>query len=217
MAAHTLAARFAGASLLALTAAAAQAQDHSHHPQSAPAASPQAGRAHHAQTPAADPHAGHDMSGHAMTMTGALGPWDMSREASGTAWQPDASIHGGVHGTAGDGRWTTMTHALLTLAYTDQSGPRGDDKTFLAGMLMGSARRDFDDGSRVTLRAMFSPDPFMGKDGYPLLLAAGETADGVNPLVDRQHPHELIMELSASYSRPVGQDGSVFAYIGWPG
>ena len=25
------------------------------------------------------------------------------------------------------------------------------------------------------------------------------------------------MELSASYSRPVGDDGSVFAYIGWPG
>lgn len=206
MAAHTLAARFAGASLLALTAASAQAQDHSHHPQQPPAA-----------TAVPDPHAGHDMSGHAMTMTGALGPWDMSREASGTAWQPDASIHGGVHGTAGDGRWTTMTHALLTLAYTDQSGPRGDDKTFVAGMLMGSARRELDDGSKITLRAMFSPDPFMGKDGYPLLLAAGETADGVNPLIDRQHPHELIMELSASYARPVGDDGSVFAYIGWPG
>ena len=30
-------------------------------------------------------------------MTGALGPYPMSREASGTAWQPDASRHGGVH------------------------------------------------------------------------------------------------------------------------
>jgi hypothetical protein len=28
-------------------------------------------------------------------MTGALGVYPMSREASGTAWQPDASIHGG--------------------------------------------------------------------------------------------------------------------------
>ena len=38
----------------------------------------------------------------------------------------------------------------------------------------------------------------MGKRGYPLLLAAGETADGVTPLVDRQHPHDFFMELSAS-------------------
>ena len=48
---------------------------------------------------------------------------------------------------------------------------------------------------------MLSPDPFMGKRGYPLLLAAGETADGVTPLVDRQHPHDLFMELSASLGR----------------
>ena len=52
--------------------------------------------------------------------------------------------------------------------------------------------------TRCTLRAMLSPDPFMGQRGYPLLLAAGETADGVTPLVDRQHPHDLFMELSAS-------------------
>ena len=44
----------------------------------------------------------------------------------------------------------------------------------------------------------------MGARGYPLLLAAGETADGATPLVDRQHPHDLFMELSASYSLPLG-------------
>ena len=45
---------------------------------------------------------------------------------------------------------------------------------------------------------MLSPDPLMGKRGYPLLLASGETADGVDRLVDRQHPHDFFMELSAS-------------------
>jgi len=201
----------AGVSLLAL-ASAATAQDHPH--QAAPVP----------DTPAStDPHAGHDMTAmagtgtaaHAMPMTSALGAWPMTRDASGTSWQPDVSEHGGVHSQAGD--WSIMTHALLSLTYDSQSGPRGDDQTFVSGMLMAAARRDFDDGSSLNLRAMLSPDPLMGKDGYPLLLAAGETADGVTPLVDRQHPHELVMELSASYARRLSAKDSVFAYIGLPG
>jgi len=94
-----------------------------------------------------------------------------------------------------------MGQAQLNLVHDSQGEPRGDDKTFVSGMIMGAARRDFADGSTLNLRAMLSPDPFMGKDGFPLLLAAGETADGVNPLIDRQHPHELVMELSAGSAR----------------
>jgi tetratricopeptide (TPR) repeat protein len=41
---------------------------------------------------------------------------------------------------------------------------------------------DDNDRGTLQLRAMLSPDPLMGKSGYPLLLAAGETADGVEPL-----------------------------------
>ena len=41
----------------------------------------------------------------------------------------------------------------------------------------------------------------MGRRGYPLLLASGETADGATHLIDRQHPHDLVMELAGSYSR----------------
>ena len=210
-----------GVSLLALALPAA-AQQHDHHPAPAPQQAPSPTHPPAHQTPprpAADPHAGHDMSGmdHGQThsMTGVLGPWPMTREASGTAWQPDASHHGGVHRGSGD--WTFMSHAQLNLVYDRQNGPRGDDKTFVSGMLMGSARRDFADGSTLNLRAMVSPDPFMGKDGFPLMLAAGETADGVTPLVDRQHPHELVMELSASYARPLTDRDTVFAYIGYPG
>jgi hypothetical protein len=84
-------------------------------------------------------------------------------------------------------------------------------------MLMGSARRDFANGSVFQLRAMLSPDPLMGKSGYPLLLASGETANGLTPLVDRQHPHDLFMELSASYSVRLSDRGSLFLYAGLPG
>jgi hypothetical protein len=148
-------------------------------------------------------------------MSGALGPYPAARDASGTAWQPDTvSVHGG-HAMAG--RWMLMGHALLNGVYSWQEGPRGDEKAFVAGMVMGAARRDFADGSVLNLRAMLSPDPFMGARGYPLLLAAGETADGEHPLVDRQHPHDMFMELSASYSRRLSDKASVFGYAGLPG
>jgi hypothetical protein len=57
----------------------------------------------------------------------------------------------------------------------------------------------------------------MGPEGYPLLLATGETADGIDHLVDRQHPHDLFMELSATFSHAVAAGGSLFFYAGLPG
>lgn len=210
-----LPALLAGATLLAVATDAA-AQNHDRHPPADPHAGhhPQPSAQASPQTyPQDDPHAGHDMS--MAPMTSPLGPWPMTRDASGTSWQPDRSVHGGLHGQSGE--WSLMGHALLNLVWNRQGGPRGDDMTFVNGMVMGAASRRFADGSSINLRAMLSPDPFMGKEGYPLLLAAGETADGVNPLIDRQHPHELVMELSASYARPLTATDSVFVYLGLPG
>ncbi|MGH6952018.1 MAG: hypothetical protein ACREH4_14225 [Vitreimonas sp.] len=149
------------------------------------------------------------------SMTGLYGAYPMGRDASGTSWQPDVSTHGGVHAQRGD--WMLMGHALINGVYVWQDGPRGDEKTFLAGMAMGAARRDFANGGVLNFRAMLSPDPLMGADGYPLLFAAGESADGVEPLIDRQHPHDLFMELSASYSHRLDERTSVFVYGGLPG
>jgi len=170
-------------------------------------------------TPSAPPK--DDMPGMKMDMamdmpsTGILGAYPMTRDASGTSWQPDASEHVMLDTMAGD--WMLMGHVVLTGVYDTQSGSRGDDKTFLAGMAMGVARRDFGDGDTLNFRAMLSPDPFMGKSGYPLLLATGETANGTTPLVDRQHPHDLFMELSGSYSHHFTKDDSGFLYVGYPG
>lgn len=155
-------------------------------------------------------HAGHDV----VAMTGALGAYPMAREASGSAWQPDASEHGGLHATRGN--WMLMGHAQLNGVYDWQEGPRGDKKTFVSGMLMGMVRRNLEDGA-LQFRAMLSPDPFMGKRGLPLLLASGETADGRTPLIDRQHPHELVMELSGSYSYQLSESRGLFVYAGLPG
>jgi hypothetical protein len=172
-------------------------------------------------TAKADDMAGMDMSGHDMAgmdmshMTGALGPYAMNREASGTSWQPDASADQGLHVTRGP--WMIMLHGLLNGVYDQQNGPRGDQKSFASGMLMVMAQRPVGEAGTLQLRAMLSPDPLMGPKGYPLLLATGETADGRTPLVDRQHPHDLFMELSASYARKLSASDSAFVYAGLPG
>ena len=180
---------------------------------SAPAA-PTVDHSAHAPAPSGEPdaatanHAGHDALG------GALGPYPLNRESSGTAWQPDTTEHSGLMGSSGD--WTLMAHGVLNLVYDRQGSRRGDDKAFVSGMLMGSARRPLGNGT-LQFKAMVSPDPLMGKSGYPLLLASGETADGVEHLVDRQHPHDFFMELSASVSQNIGPQSSVFLYGGLPG
>ena len=153
-------------------------------------------------------------TGYGMAMTGALGSYPMERESSGTAWQPDTTEHSGLHVMSGD--WSLMGHGVLNLVADHQSGRRGDDKVFASGMLMGTARRPIGNGT-LQIKAMLSPDPLMGKSGYPLLLASGETANGVDRLIDRQHPHDFFMELSGSVSQNIGAKSSVFLYAGLPG
>ena len=144
-----------------------------------------------------------------------LGSYPMARDASGTSWQPDASTQSDLMQHAGG--WMLMEHAMLNGIYDSQSGPRGGDKDFVAGMVMLMAQRPLDEGDTLQLRAMLSPDPVMGPSGYPLLLASGETADGKTALIDRQHPHNLVMELSSSLSHAFGVHDSLFVYAGLPG
>jgi hypothetical protein len=153
-------------------------------------------------------------AGHEMAMNGALGRYPMERESSGTSWQPDTSEHMGLMKQSGD--WMLMAHGVLNLVYDHQSGPRGDNKAFASGMLMGMAQHPLGNGT-LQFKAMLSPEPLMGPSGYPLLLASGETANGRDRLIDRQHPHDLFMELSASVSQDIGRKSSVFLYAGLPG
>jgi hypothetical protein len=149
-----------------------------------------------------------------MAMGGALGSYPMQREATGTAWQPDMSEPMSLMTMSGD--WMLMGEGTIDFVYDHQSGPRGDDKAFASGMLMGMARHSLGNGT-LQMRAMISPDPLMGPSGYPLLLASGETANGRDRLIDRQHPHDFFMELSGSASQSLGAKNSVFIYAGLPG
>lgn len=153
----------------------------------------------------------HEMPG----MAAFLGPYAMTREASGTSWQPESAPHEGLHSNRGP--WQLMTHGYAMQTYSDQAGRERDTKSFSENMLMGMASRQLGPG-RLGLRAMLSAEPWtIGATGYPLVLQTGETADGRTPLRARQHPHDLFMELAATYSLPVGRDHSVFLYVGEPG
>jgi hypothetical protein len=165
-----------------------------------------------------DQMSGMDMS-HGMAMHGLLGGYGMSREASGTSWQPEAAPHAGIHlmVPVADADWMVMLHGRINGISDWQSGPRGGDQVLSTSMLMAMATHDLADGDTLGLKVMLSGDPFMGRRGYPLLLASGETANGVTPLIDRQHPHDLFMEMAVSYSHPLSDTDSLFLYGGYPG
>lgn len=199
--------------------AAAQAQHAGHDmPMPMPTPSPSPSPApDQAPPPAAKPMSGmHDMSGMDMSgdqpMAGMPMGQDGYSDGSGTSRLPaDTGAMHGLHLSTGE--WMVMAHGYAWGVWTDQGGPRGDDKAFVASMAMLSAERRFDSGARLQLRTMMSAEPLMGARGYPNLFATGETANG-RALVDRQHPHDLFMELAARLDVPLGGDVTGFLYGG---
>jgi hypothetical protein len=103
---------------------------------------------------------------------------------------------------AADG-WQTMTMGIGRLVYNHQGGPSGDQAIESTNWTMFMAHRGLARG-RLTLMAMSSLEPLtLGEGGSPQLFQAGETFEG-RPLVDRQHPHDFFMNLSATYRAPIG-------------
>ena len=134
----------------------------------------------------------------------------MTRMGSGTAWLPDASAMRAWHFMAGS--WMLMVHGDAFLQYDHQGGPRGADQlgSINWGMLMAMRQVS---GGTLHLHGMASAEPLtVGARGYPLLLQSGETYQG-GPLHDRQHPHDLFMELSALYERAISHRLGVMVYV----
>ena len=138
----------------------------------------------------------------------------MGRMGSGTSWQPDSSPMPMLHKQSGE--WLLMFHYNFVAGVNRQGGPRGVTKFESANWFMPSAVRRVGPGT-LELRGMFSAEPFtFPPGGSPLLFQTGETYKG-EPLIDRQHPHDLFMELSANYTVPLGDRASWFVYAGYPG
>jgi hypothetical protein len=150
---------------------------------------------HDAGTPAPDPHAGHDMSMMQHEHEG-MAAMPTMREASGTAWLPDDTPMYARHRTAG--AWMLMGHANAFVQYLHDAGDHGSHQAGSINWAMGMASRSAA-GGHLSLTGMLSAEPWtIGGCGYPDLLASGERCDG-GVIHDRQHPHDLFMELAASY------------------
>jgi len=170
---------------LLLLAPTAHAQ-HEHHEQQPPMQMDEA--------PSEQGRAGHG----AMTSSTAPLGLGMSRIGSGTAWQPDATAMAGVHFQPGAG-WDLMLHWNVLAGFDAQTTPRGGHQWTSMNWVMLMAQHDLV-GGQLTGRVMLSAEPFTtgGKKGYPLLIQTGEEVGG-QLLHDRQHPHDLFMEVAALY------------------
>ena len=136
----------------------------------------------------------------------------MDGMGSGTSRLPTNEAMRGVH-LMPSMRDMVMVQANVLPVYTDQGGPRGGTKFYAQSMAMVMWFHDLGDGAKLTGQAMLSLEPAMRHDGYPLLFATGEVAYG-QPLVDRQHPHDVFMELSARLDVPVAPGLKAFVYGG---
>ena len=153
----------------------------------------------HGSTPSHGEHAesGHERHGTAMTL---LERMEM-RNASGTSWQPESTPMTALHAETDAVRW--MGHGNFFGIYDVQGSPRGDTQLLSMNwvMLHGTIG---DDDSELGARAMLSLEPLtIGGAGYPLLGQTGETWEGQR-LVDRQHPHDLFMELALQARQTFG-------------
>src|SRR5438034_1250462 len=133
-----------------------------------------------------------------------------TRMGSGTSWLPDASPMHAAHVTLGD--WTLMVHGKGFFQYDWQGGSRGSNQLGIVNWAMAMASRPLG-GGQLQLRGMVSAEPWtIGSRGYPLLVQSGESYQGA-PLHDRQHPHDLFMELAALYERPVARHFALSLYL----
>ena len=138
----------------------------------------------------------------------------LGQMGSGTSWQPDTSPLYMMDRVSG--KWVFMFHFNMIAGVNSQGGPRGVTKFESANWFMPIAYRRLGPGT-LQLRGMVSAEPFtFPPGGSPLLFQTGESYKG-QPLIDRQHPHDLFMELSAQYTVPLGDRGTWFSYFGYPG
>ena len=136
----------------------------------------------------------------------AMGTLFQAREGSGTAWLPEETPMLGSMKTFGG--WTAMLHGNFFVQVLYEPGnierTGGVEETQGSGVNWGMAmmRRQVGAG-RFGVRGMISFEPWTVPGcGYINLLSSGEVCEGEG-IHDRQHPHDLFMEIAAEYERPL--------------
>ncbi len=108
--------------------------------------------------------------------------------------------------------WALMLMGVARLQYNHQGGPSGDDAVESSNWSMAMVQRDLGRG-RLTFMMMNSLEPAtFPAGGTPELFQTGEAYQG-RPLVDRQHPHDFFMNLSATYRMSIGEAGAAWVQL----
>jgi hypothetical protein len=99
--------------------------------------------------------------------------------------------------------WHFMQDAIVFAEFNHQGSPRGGNEFVAPNWWMGMASRGTSHG-QFTFTSMLSLDPAtVGNDGYREIFQVGESLHG-RPLIDRQHAHDLFMQLAAIWRLPLG-------------
>lgn len=105
--------------------------------------------------------------------------------------------------------WHVMDLGVARLSYNRQGGPSGGSAVESSNWNMIHAQKAFGAG-RLSLMMMNSLEPATyAKLGSRELFQTGESYRG-RPLVDRQHPHDFFMNLSATYRLDLGADSGAW-------
>ena len=112
--------------------------------------------------------------------------------------------HAGMDHGATASKWVFMQDGVVFGMVNLQGSPRGEYEFKVPNWWMGMAHRPLAHGT-LTVNLMLSLDPAtVGDRGYSHIFQVGETYDG-DALIDRQHPHDLLMQLAASWRRPLAK------------
>jgi len=153
----------------------------------------------------------HDMSKMPGSGDAVSSPVPVAMDASGTSRNPASEPMNMLHFSAS--RWTFMVHGMAFVTDIQQTSPRGSDKFTAMSWMMATADHVFAGGA-ISFRTMLSLDPLtITGRRYPELFQTGETAFG-KPIVDGQHPHNLVMELAVAYTHALGAATSLELYAG---
>jgi len=131
-----------------------------------------------------------------------------------TTAAPQQDPHAGHTQTPASGGWHGMQDGVIYAMFNQQGGPRGDKEFVVPNWWMGMAMRERG-RHQFSLNGMLSLDAAtVGTRGYAEIFQVGEAVDG-KPLIDRQHPHDFLMQLAASWRVGFGSTSS-FTVAGGP-
>src|SRR4051812_8181836 len=126
----------------------------------------------------------------------------MNRNGSGTSWSPDNNPMYMIMAHTRKGMW--MFHGTIFVRYNTQQltnkTSRSDAQFDAPNWFMAMYNKPVGKNGLFNFTGMISLDPLtVTLHGYPLLFQSGESYKG-EPLVDRQHPHDLFAALTIGYT-----------------